>query len=162
VISPSSPSPTRKGKERALTIDEDTEMKDTSAGVEGKSESSQHPVFYYPLSPSTKSISAGKQPNISIDGLIVSSPSPLSDANTPPTEPRPPDPPDGGTNGDVMVDEAEERMPPKMRKKWMHRELESRKEPSTKVSQDGLGIIIDSRGASPSLLTSFLCTHFKF
>ena len=50
-----------------------------------------------------------------------------------------------------MVDEAEECMPPKMWKKWMHRELEARKEPPTKVSQDGLGITIDPQGASPSL-----------
>jgi hypothetical protein len=149
VVSPFSPIPTRRGKERALGIDEDA---DTPAGVGDSSEFGQYPLLYCSLAPFTKSMLAGQRPNISIDD--PSSTPTYEPVNNPPSEPRPPDPPDGDGGGDPITDEAEERMPPKMRKKWMHRELESRKEPSAQV---GLGITVDSQGATLSLLTHSLC-----
>ena len=65
------------------------------------------------------------------------------------SEPRPPEPPDAGGGDDMSIDEPEDRIPPKMRKKWMHRELEARKESSRVDDGDkiGLGITFGSEGA---------------
>ena len=65
------------------------------------------------------------------------------------SEPRPPDPRDAGGGEAVDFDVPEDRLPPKMRKKWMHRELEARKECTrveNEVSRVGLGITFDSQG----------------
>jgi len=61
----------------------------------------------------------------------------------------PPDPPDAGGGDYMSIDEPEDRIPPKMRKKWMHRELEARKESSRVENGDriGLGITFGSEGA---------------
>ena len=90
----------------------------------------------------------------SIDNLVTplsphakSGPHPLS-------EPRPPDPRDAGGGETVDFDVPEDRLPPKMRKKWMHRELEARKE-CTRMENGagrvGLGITFDNQGALFSL-----------
>jgi hypothetical protein len=149
--SPFSPSPTKRGKERAVANDEDAEMMDAPARAEEISELGQHTLFLHTISPFTNFISSTAKPsNSPIDTLIVPSPTRSEHVNNPPSEPRPPDPPDDGGNADLIIDEAEERMPPKMRKKWMHRELESRKEPSARDCQVGLEITVDSQGGCSS------------
>jgi hypothetical protein len=128
------------------------EMMDAPARADKNLELSQTPVLSYLLCPFIESVSSGKRLSVSIDKLVVPSPTPPSEfINNPPSEPRPPDPPDGGGDGNLMIGETEERMPPKMRKKWMHRELEARKEPSAKASQ----VTLDSQGASPYFLPCF-------
>jgi hypothetical protein len=46
-----------------------------------------------------------------------------------------------------------------MRKKWMHRELEARKEPSPKDCQVGQGKTVDFQGATSSFLSRSLLTQ---
>ncbi|KAF8955099.1 hypothetical protein BDZ97DRAFT_1927458 [Flammula alnicola] len=115
-------SATKKGKERA--VDGDVEM----LGVETDSEERR--------GRSTLPSNHLKKSQSPLRKVVIPG-SPLPNSRTESTwDPRPPDPPSTGA-------ESEGRMPPKMRKKWMHREVEAMKEssgsPGSGRSENGVG-----------------------
>lgn len=117
VVSPDGESRVQvKGKERA--VDDDVEMRDGDGTESARSMPMDGipPIIYSDEVDADLSISIADR-QLDNDHLhpnsIPNSSTPLTRAH-PNLEPRPPDPPD------------ENKMPPKMRKRWMHREVEAR------------------------------------
>ncbi|KAF9522010.1 hypothetical protein CPB83DRAFT_865073 [Crepidotus variabilis] len=121
VLAPPSPTPTPtsrsswKGKERAVEGVVDFEMLDGTSGR----------IYPIPQHDSHSTFSTTETPNLLGPSPIISTSSQRERIRAT-SEPRPPDPPDGARIGDT-THEVEARMPPKMRKRWMHRTVEARR-----------------------------------
>ena len=128
-VSPTSPIPIErsvKGKERAIDVDGDVEMAD----MRGKSVCEAKSMlsclfFFFALIFSSDSQAAASIPHKS---LRPSSHSPNSLKSRPTLDLRPPDPCSPYQHVSFDHPDNEDSMPPKMRKRWMHRELESLRE----------------------------------
>jgi hypothetical protein len=116
-----------KGKERAIDGDGDIEMADTCDKSAGEAKSMGFFGFRFILLDLHCSDDQGST-SISDKSLRPSPYSPKRLKSPPTFDLRPPDP--GGPYQHVNYDhpENEDSMPPKMRKRWMHRELESLRE----------------------------------
>ncbi|CAA7271813.1 unnamed protein product [Cyclocybe aegerita] len=141
-LSPSSPSPSRrKGKAKAVDTDGDVQMEDGWSGRSGK------------RSGSVDGQAQRSDPSNPLSRLLHPDDQPIETRTHHSSELRPPDPglqpsndtKDGRSTSlapdfDVEPPPAtEDRMPPKMRKKWMHREVEAMKGMGSPGSADSPG-----------------------